>query len=247
MNQGSIKTTVSSARALKPESARRTACAAWLLAFAVAAIPGAAIAASDTTSDVTVPLGEQAEKTMDNQGANTTAQGAMEAGKEGMDDSKATTHDAMKATGEGTDGAMSSGDDATKSNADDGMKNAMPTTGAAAATIAAPMAGGGEQFIASQGADEMLVDELDDADVVTGDDKNIGEIEDVLVGSDHRIRALVVEVGGFLGMGKKEVAVNFDRFEQSRNEDGKLRLRLQATVDELKAAPEFVPLKERKD
>lgn len=241
MNQESINTTVSSARTLKPEAARRTACAAWLLAFAVAAIPGAAIAASDTTSDVTVPLGEQAEKTMDNRGANTSAQGAMRAGNEGTDDAKTTGHDAMKATTEGADGAMSPGDDAMKSNADSGMNNAEPTS------TAAPMAGGGEQFIASQGADEMLVDELEDADVVTGDDKNIGEVDDVLVGSDHRIRALVVEVGGFLGMGEKKVAVNFDRFEQSRNEDGKLRLRLQATVDELKAAPEFVRRKDRKD
>ena len=119
-------------------------------------------------------------------------------------------------------------------------------TGAAAAINAAPTTGAGAGFVSQQGADEMLVDELKDADVVGGDDKNLGEVEDILIGSDHRIRALVVEVGGFLGLGQKEVAVDFDRFEQSRSEDGKLRLKLQATADELKAAEKFVPLKERK-
>lgn len=255
MTRGSIKKTASSARALEQDAARGTACAAWLLAFAFVAMPATSIAASDTSSEITAPMSNQAGKTTENRGANTTAQDAMRAGKDGADDAKVTAHDAMKATNEGAHDTTSSGSDVMGSNTENAMNNAGSAStggdgaqdaGAADAPTAAPMAGGSAQFITNQGADEMLVDELDDADVVTGDDTNIGEVEDVLVGSDHRIRALVVEVGGFLGMGEKKVAVDFERFEQSRNEGGKLRLKLQATVDELKAAPEFVPLEDRK-
>ncbi|MBJ6128436.1 PRC-barrel domain-containing protein [Microvirga splendida] len=38
-------------------------------------------------------------------------------------------------------------------------------------------------------------------------DDDLGEVEDVLVNQNGRIVALVIEVGGFLGMGEREVAV----------------------------------------
>ena len=44
----------------------------------------------------------------------------------------------------------------------------------------------------------------------------IGEIMDVLVDRDGKIHALIVGVGGFLGIGEKDVAVASMRFSSRR-------------------------------
>ena len=47
-------------------------------------------------------------------------------------------------------------------------------------------------------------------DVYNNDDK-IGDINELIVGKDGRIEAVVIGVGGFLGMGEHDVAVPFER------------------------------------
>ncbi len=51
---------------------------------------------------------------------------------------------------------------------------------------------------------------------------------------------MVVGVGGFLGIGEKNVAVNYDALKISTDENGDRKFVLDATSDELAAAPEFV-------
>lgn len=53
---------------------------------------------------------------------------------------------------------------------------------------------------------QLSVDALGDMDLVSVDGKDLGEIEGVVEGSDGR-RFLIVERGGFLGFGSKEVAI----------------------------------------
>ena len=55
---------------------------------------------------------------------------------------------------------------------------------------------------------------------------------------DGRVDALIVGVGGFLGVGAKDVAVNFNAVKQIKR-DNKVYLTVNATKDELKAAPGF--------
>jgi sporulation protein YlmC with PRC-barrel domain len=64
----------------------------------------------------------------------------------------------------------------------------------------------------------------------------IGEIMDVLVSPDGKVNALIVGVGGFLGMGEKDVAVPFNAVKHTTR-DGKVYLTLDTTKDALKAAP----------
>jgi sporulation protein YlmC with PRC-barrel domain len=49
----------------------------------------------------------------------------------------------------------------------------------------------------------------------------IGEIMDVLLSSDGKVNALIVGVGGFLGMGEKDVAVPFSAVKHETR-DGKV-------------------------
>lgn len=59
----------------------------------------------------------------------------------------------------------------------------------------------------------LTADDLDDMDVVNATGETIGEIDDVLVDSDNRIAAFSVEVGGFLGLGEKEVLLGADQLQ----------------------------------
>jgi sporulation protein YlmC with PRC-barrel domain len=66
----------------------------------------------------------------------------------------------------------------------------------------------------------------------------IGEIDDTLVNNEGRISALVIGVGGFLGMGEKHVLVPFTAVKGDMK-DNKWVLTMNATKDELKNAPGF--------
>jgi sporulation protein YlmC with PRC-barrel domain len=63
----------------------------------------------------------------------------------------------------------------------------------------------------------------------------IGEVMDVLLVPDGRVSALIVGVGGFLGMGEKDVAVPFSAVKHT-SRDGKVYLTLDTTKDALKNA-----------
>ena len=69
-------------------------------------------------------------------------------------------------------------------------------------------------------------------------DQKIGQVADVLVSQDGKVSALVVSVGGFLGLGEKDVAVPFSTVKQT-TKDGKVYLTLDTTKDALMSAPGF--------
>jgi sporulation protein YlmC with PRC-barrel domain len=66
----------------------------------------------------------------------------------------------------------------------------------------------------------------------------VGKVEDVYIDDRGAIKTIVVSVGGFLGMGTKDVAVRWSDIGRSR--DGKsLVLTTNWTKDSLKAMPEY--------
>ena len=52
-------------------------------------------------------------------------------------------------------------------------------------------------------------------------DNKIGEIMDVLVDREGKVTALIVGVGGFLGMGEKDVAVPFNAVQVTSKDNNK--------------------------
>jgi sporulation protein YlmC with PRC-barrel domain len=66
-------------------------------------------------------------------------------------------------------------------------------------------------------------------------DTKIGEISDVLVNKEGKVDAFIVSVGGFLGVGEKDVAVPFDAIHATEK-NGKWYLTMNATKDALKNA-----------
>ena len=72
-------------------------------------------------------------------------------------------------------------------------------------------------------------------DVYDPSQSSIGKIDDVLVSDSGQISALVIGVGGFLGVGEKDVAVPFSAVKWT-TKDKKNYLTLNTTKDELKTA-----------
>ena len=66
----------------------------------------------------------------------------------------------------------------------------------------------------------------------------IGSIDDMLIDDAGKVTSLIVGVGGFLGMGEKDVAVAFNSVKAAMK-DNKWYLTLETTKDALKAAPGF--------
>ena len=104
-------------------------------------------------------------------------------------------------------------------------------------TTIAPQTG----FVRSQGANEWRGSKLIGASIYGPDNSSIGEINDVILGSDGRIKAAVIGVGGFLGVGEKNVAVPFEALNVSRkpNSDSIDKITVSYTKDQLKNAPKF--------
>lgn len=67
--------------------------------------------------------------------------------------------------------------------------------------------------------------------------ETIGDINEILLDKSGKVAAVVVGVGGFLGMGEREVALAFESIQMTRDKDGKDVLTVNATKDTLKTAP----------
>lgn len=77
--------------------------------------------------------------------------------------------------------------------------------------------------------------------VYTGQDQNIGEVSQVLIGEDGKAEAVVIDVGGFLGFGEKPVAVSFDSLKMYQSENGALLVTAPFTKEQLENAKTFKP------
>lgn len=72
------------------------------------------------------------------------------------------------------------------------------------------------------------------------EDEDIGTISDLVIDEDGQIQAVVMGIGGFLGMGEKDVAVEWDSLELTKDNDGDdYVIRVNASQDALEAAEEY--------
>lgn len=92
-------------------------------------------------------------------------------------------------------------------------------------------------FYAVQPTD-MPLSNLYDLDVYNQQNENVGEIEDVIVDDGKTIKAVVLGVGGFLGIGERYVAVDPSSIVITRQGDT-MRAVINSTREELRNAPEF--------
>jgi sporulation protein YlmC with PRC-barrel domain len=89
------------------------------------------------------------------------------------------------------------------------------------------------QILASSFVGETVY-ESEKADAAT-----VGKVSDLVLAPDGKIEAIVVGVGGFLGVGEKDVTVSPDQLKAAVRSDGKTWLIMKASKDQLNAAPAF--------
>ncbi|RWA68827.1 PRC-barrel domain-containing protein [Mesorhizobium sp.] len=82
--------------------------------------------------------------------------------------------------------------------------------------------------------DNIRGDDLKGATVYGANDAKIGTIGDVVL-KDNKPDAVIVDVGGFLGIGAKEVAVGMDKLKFMTDKDGKKYLYTNFTKEQLQA------------
>ena len=106
---------------------------------------------------------------------------------------------------------------------------------------ATPVGGQRAGFVQNQNTNEWRASKLIGASVYGPSDDSIGDINDVIIGADGQIKAVVVGVGGFLGVGEKNVALPFDALTVTRKADlsSIQKITVSYTKDELKNAPKF--------
>ena len=87
---------------------------------------------------------------------------------------------------------------------------------------------------------DMTAEDLDGAPVYDANDEWIGEVSELIVSTDGVITEAVIDVGGFLGLGEKPVAMEFDGLTVLRDSDGEdLRIYVAATQEQLESMPAY--------
>ncbi len=69
--------------------------------------------------------------------------------------------------------------------------------------------------------------------------ENMGRIVEVIVDRWGRVRAAVIDFGGFLGVGSRRVAVDWNLLQFNTAGDQQGRVTLKLTQDQVRAAPEY--------
>lgn len=89
-------------------------------------------------------------------------------------------------------------------------------------------------------AEERTVDRLMGADVYDAHGENIGSVQDVMLDNDNRIDSVLVDVGGFLGIGAHTVMLPIQDAQIGWSDrDDDVRVQVTMTADQLENMPAF--------
>jgi len=135
---------------------------------------------------------------------------------------------APSAAGDGGTGANAGGAATT------GAANAEATDHSAAKTAAADNAA---EVHLGQG--QMLFSKMSGATVYDEQNKDIGDINNVVLDPNGKVAAVVIKSGGFLGLGGKTFAVPMSALKLANTSNGNPRFQLNMTQEQVKTAPTF--------
>ena len=239
------------------------------LAAATAAAEGAVESTGEAaakTGEAVVDTGEAVAETASEAGETVVTETA-EAGEtvvEKVEEGAAATGEALENAGEQTAEAVTETTVPVETTEADGMQvtttetaeaapaaTPAPTETAEAAPVAAEAAPVEREVLVKPqvqtegytdvAATELTVDDLTGKRIYGADGEDIGEISDLVMGADGAtVEQAVLDVGGFLGIGERKIAVPLDELQFLRNADGDVRIHIQATQQQLEAQPEYV-------
>lgn len=147
-------------------------------------------------------------------------------------------------------------DPATTAPATTAPATTMPATTAPADTAVVAPAGTAGGFGYTAAPTDLSADTFTDKDLYVAegeidtaaiyneadaDWESIGEIDDLVISETGQIQAVIVDIGGFLGLGEKSVSVSMDQLRIIRDGDseGDYFIVFTANREALENAPEF--------
>lgn len=104
---------------------------------------------------------------------------------------------------------------------------------------------GDKSASAASFAGQISAKQLLNESIKNAANETVGDINDISLGSDGKITAVIVGVGGFLGMGEKNVSLPFDQLTFTQGADGDLVVITTASKEGLQAAPEWKKAEDR--
>jgi sporulation protein YlmC with PRC-barrel domain len=116
-----------------------------------------------------------------------------------------------------------------------GLALALLIGGAAGPAFAAEETG---QFQTSVPSDALTISNYYDQDVYDNQNNKIGDVKDILLDKEGRVSAVIIGVGGFLGIGEKDVAVPFNALKVAEK-DGDRYLVMNTSKEALEKAPGY--------
>ena len=117
----------------------------------------------------------------------------------------------------------------------------MPITPDQSSEAAKPMApeqstAQGGQFLSEQKTDDMLASSIIGKPAVNSQDETIGDVNNLVTDRSGKIVAALIGVGGFLGIGEKDVAVRFEDLKLNRDENDNVKVTLNISKETLAQA-----------
>lgn len=94
-------------------------------------------------------------------------------------------------------------------------------------------------FIGVQDKTSVMASNLIGEYVKNNKGETVGHINDLVFDKDQNLKVAVIGVGGFLGLGEKDVAVSFDTLEITSTENDDFVITANLTKDVLQAAPKY--------
>jgi sporulation protein YlmC with PRC-barrel domain len=110
------------------------------------------------------------------------------------------------------------------------------TTPPASSTSAAAPAHAGSTHIQPG---QIRATEMNGATVYDMQNQKVGDVKDIILDKDGKVAAVVLDVGAFLGMGGKYVAVGMNDVKVTEDKNNKPHFAVDMTKDQLKAAQAF--------
>jgi sporulation protein YlmC with PRC-barrel domain len=102
-------------------------------------------------------------------------------------------------------------------------------------------------IIQEQAPSQIRAEDLLGTKVFDAKNNDVGTVDDLIIDDQQKITGVVVGVGGFLGIGKKDVGLNWQqaKYEEDRNA-GTKKIVISLTKSDLQAAPDFKTKEQRK-
>src|SRR5438270_6490509 len=86
---------------------------------------------------------------------------------------------------------------------------------------------------------QIRATQMDGSTIYDSQNQKVGDIKDIILDKDGKVAAVVLDVGAFLGIGGKYVAVGMNDLKITQENNNKPRFAVDMTKDQLKSAQAY--------